>query len=225
MKKSELPTHYRIHDPRSAVGRIILATLLGVGAATLIGLRYSVAIAILGGWNIGGVVLGALSWIRISTFDARRTAARAAADDPGRTAVYVLIVLTSAASILAATVLVSHSRSMPTGETTLMLALCLSTVALSWLLTQTAFTLRYAHLYYREDADGVGGIEFSGGDKPCYGDFAYLAFTIGMCFQVSDTAIRTRQIRRTVLLHAVLSFFYNTAILAFVLNLVFGRAA
>lgn len=219
------PTKYRILDPRSAVGRVVLASALAIGAAWLISLHYSLAIAVLGGWNIGGVVLGALSWIRIATFDEQRTAARAAADDPGRTAVYVLIVLTSAASLLAATVLVRHSRSMPAGETTLMLGLCLSTVALSWLLTQTAFTLRYAHLYYREDAEGQGGIDFSGGDKPCYGDFAYLAFTVGMCFQVSDTAITSKQIRRTVLLHAVLSFFYNTAILAFVLNLVFGRAA
>ncbi len=95
---------------------------------------------------------------------------------------------------------------------------------LSWALTHTAFTLRYAHLSPREDAEGVGGIEFPGGGRPCYLDFAYLAFTIGMCFQVSDTTVCSRQIRSTVLLHAALSFFYNTAILAFVLNLVFGRA-
>ncbi len=97
-------------------------------------------------------------------------------------------------------------------------------MALSWALTHTAFTLRYAHLYYREDAEGVGGVEFPGGARPSYFDFAYFAFTIGMCFQVSDVAVSSPQIRRAVLLHATLSFLYNTAILAFVLNLAFGLA-
>jgi uncharacterized membrane protein len=97
-------------------------------------------------------------------------------------------------------------------------------VAICWALTHTAFALRYAHLYYREDAEGVGGVDFPGKGAPTYFDFAYLAFTIGMCFQVSDSAVTSPQIRRAVLLHALLSFVYNTAILAFVLNLVFGFA-
>ena len=106
----------------------------------------------------------------------------------------------------------------------LLAALCVGTVALSWTLTHTAFTLRYAHLYYREDAEGIGGVEFPGGSMPSYMDFAYFAFTVGMCFQVSDVQVTSHQIRRAVLLHATLSFVYNTAILAFVLNLVFNLA-
>ncbi len=100
--------------------------------------------------------------------------------------------------------------------------MCLTSVALAWGLTQTAFTLRYAHLYYREN-DGVGGVSFPGQDQPTYFDFAYFAFTIGMCFQTSDVCVTSPTIRRTVLLHAIISFVYNTAIIAFVLNLVFGR--
>ena len=106
----------------------------------------------------------------------------------------------------------------------MLVALCLLNVALSWALTQTSFALRYAHLYYREDKEGVGGVDFPGGAPPAYFDFAYFAFTVGMCFQVSDTTVSSPQIRRAVLLHATLSFVYNTAILAFVLNLVFGLA-
>ena len=68
----------------------------------------------------------------------------------------------------------------------------------------------------------IGGVEFPGGKPATYFDFAYLAFTLGMTFQVSDTAITSAAIRRTALLHAAISFAYNTAILAFVLNLVFG---
>src|SRR5205085_264873 len=99
---------------------------------------------------------------------------------------------------------------------------CLLTVALSWAITHTSYTLRYAHLYYREDTEGVGGVELPGGGQPSYFDFAYFAFTVGMCFQVSDVVVTSAQIRRAVLGHAVLSFAYNTVILAFTLNLVFG---
>jgi uncharacterized membrane protein len=207
-----------------AVGRISVAVLVAIGVGLAVGHRFSWPIATLAGWNAGGLLMVILSWLRIATYDEVRTAERAAGDDPGRTAVYALVLLTSAASLLSATAIVRHARALSPTETGLLIALCLSTVALSWTVTHTAFTLRYAHLYYRDDAEGVGGIEFAGGRPPCYGDFAYLAFTIGMCFQVSDTTITSRQIRATVLRQAVLSFAYNTAILAFVLNLVFGRA-
>jgi uncharacterized membrane protein len=103
--------------------------------------------------------------------------------------------------------------------------LCLATVALAWGMTQTAFAFRYARLYYRADSEGVGGLELPGKEAPDYFDFAYFAFTIGMCFQVSDVCVTSTQIRRTVLLHAVISFAYNSVILAFVLNLVFALAS
>jgi uncharacterized membrane protein len=218
-------TGLHLYDPRRAVGRILLSSMVAVLAAYALQLSFAWPVALLGGWNAGGLVLAALSWMRIATFDQRRTAERAAADDPGRTAVYSLVLLTSTVSLLAAVLLVRQRQVLPQSDVGPMLALCFSTVALAWTVTHTAFTLRYAHLYYREDEEGVGGIEFPGREQPCYGDFAYLAFTIGMCFQVSDTAITGRQIRGTVLRHAVLSFAYNTAILAFVLNLIFGRAS
>jgi uncharacterized membrane protein len=218
------PVQLRFYDPRRAIGRIVVALSVGLAVGLPLALRFAWPVAMLGGWNAGGFVLALLSWIRITSCDEQRTASRAAAEDPGRRAVYVFVVLTSAASLLAATVLMRHSGHLAAGEAGLLLALCLSTLILSWTLTHTAFTLRYAHLYYREDAEGVGGIDFPGGGRPSYIDFAYLAFTVGMCFQVSDTTVCSRQIRGTVLLHAALSFFYNTTILAFVLSLVFGRA-
>jgi uncharacterized membrane protein len=104
----------------------------------------------------------------------------------------------------------------------LFVVLCVVAVASAWALTHTAYTLRYAHLYYREDADGVGGLSFPGNTPPAYLDFAYFAFTIGMCFQTSDVTITSRPIRRAVLGHSVLSFVYNTTILATAVSLVIG---
>jgi uncharacterized membrane protein len=77
-------------------------------------------------------------------------------------------------------------------------------------------------LYYRDDGDGEGGLEFPGREAPAYFDFAYFAFTVGMCFQVSDVTVSSRNLRRAVLGHALLSFAYNTAIIAVAINLVIG---
>lgn len=173
---------------------------------------------------VGGLSLLALAWWTIVRCGPAVTRQRAAEEDPGRTTVNILVLLTSGSSLLTTTALIRRARMIAGGEGDALLALSLLNVVLCWALTHTAFTLRYAHLYYREDAEGVGGVDFPGRSAPSYLDFAYLAFTVGMCFQVSDTTVSSPRIRRAVLLHAVLSFVYNTAILAFVFNLVFGFA-
>ncbi len=210
--------------PRHALGRIAIGLACGAALGLLLSLRFSPAIAALGGWDGAGLAVLLLAWIHIASADAARTQEQAGADDPGRTTVYALVLLTSTFSLLAATVLVRSAKGIAAAQARELVALCLTTVAASWALTHTAFALRYAHLYYREDDEGIGGVEFPGGARPTYFDFAYLAFTVGMCFQVSDTSITSPQIRRAILLQALLSFVYNTAILAFVLNLVFGLA-
>jgi uncharacterized membrane protein len=212
-------------DPRRALLRLGIALCAGIAAALLLSLRHSRFVTVLGAWDAAGVVLAALSWSTIARSNAIRTKVRAASEDPGRTAVYAIVIATSLASLFASLVLSRRASIVAPGETHEIVALCLAAVALSWSLTHTAFTLRYAHLYYREDHEGVGGIELPGGAAPSYFDFAYFAFTIGMCFQVSDVTVTSSQIRRAVLLHAVLSFVYNTAIIAFILNLVFAMAS
>jgi uncharacterized membrane protein len=161
----------------------------------------------------------------MGTADADATKARAGEEDPGRTLVYVIVLLASGVSLLAATAVVRDAHTLGAGIAHAVTGLCLATVALAWGMTHTAFTFRYARLYYRADSEGIGGVELPGKEPPSYFDFAYFAFTIGMCFQVSDVCVTSRQIRRAVLLHALISFAYNSVILAFVLNLVFALAA
>jgi uncharacterized membrane protein len=210
--------------PSLALVRIAVATMGGVAVTLLLATRHSWAVSLISGWDAGGIVLIGLAWITIFVADAGETQKRAAADDPGRSVVYGVVLLTSATSLLAAVFLQRQASVVAPRSEALLAILCIGTVALSWTLTHTAFTLRYAHLYYREDDEGVGGAEFPGGGMPNYMDFAYFAFTVGMCFQVSDVQVTSHQIRRAVLLHATMSFVYNTAILAFVLNLVFNLA-
>jgi uncharacterized membrane protein len=93
------------------------------------------------------------------------------------------------------------------------------TVALSWCVVHTMYTLRYAHLYYR---DPVGGISFHTDQPPDYHDFAYLAFTVGMAFAVSDTDLTGRQIRRTCTRHALVSYLFGAVIVGLTINVMAG---
>ena len=95
-----------------------------------------------------------------------------------------------------------------------------ATVVLSWLAVQTVFTLRYAHLYYSEGE--VGGIDFHDEEAPDYGDFAYLAFTVGMTYQVSDTNVGSKRIRTIVRRHALLSYMFGVAVIATTINVAAG---
>ena len=227
-------------DLRRALTRTSISLVFGaLVAALLVSFRTPALLIALAGGDAAGLCLVALAWSNISFTNAAETRARAAVEDPGRSAVYVLVLFVSTASILAATVLVRGAKTAPPLESHALVTLCLLTVALAWTLTHTTFTLRYAHLYYREPLEGseralkiagrdehseFGGIEFPGKAHADYFDFAYFAFTIGMCFQVSDATVTSREIRRAVLLQATMAFVYNTVILAFVLNLAFGLA-
>jgi uncharacterized membrane protein len=204
--------------------RVALSLPAGVVAYLLAAPHLPSPVPALRGWDAAGLVLLALSWLMLGTADARTTHERAAAEDPGRTLVYITVILASGVSLLAATAVVRDAHTLGPRIEHAVAGLCLATVALAWGLTHTAFAFRYAHLHYRADSEGVGGVELPDKSAPDYFDFAYFAFTIGMCFQVSDISVTSRQIRRTVLVHAVISFVYNSVILAFVLNLVFGLA-
>jgi uncharacterized membrane protein len=212
-------------DMRHALVRVAIGLIFGAAAYAAVAHRVPATASALVSWDTFALVLMAVSWGGISRADAKETKARAGADDPGRTIVYGIVVLTSSVSLMGATLLVRNPHALAPELAGAAAALCLVTVALAWSLTHVSFAFRYAHLYYREDDEGVGGLEFPGGQAPAYFDFLYFAFTIGMCFQVSDVCVASAQIRRTALLQAVISFAYNSIILAFVLNLVFGLAA
>ena len=100
----------------------------------------------------------------------------------------------------------------------LITALAVFTVVVSWAVVHTVFAVRYADLYYRAG----GGVDFNEDAKPDYRDFAYLALTIGMTFQVSDTDLQSKAIRRTAIRHALLSYLFGAVVIAMVINVVAG---
>jgi uncharacterized membrane protein len=212
----------RVHGVRRGVTHLAFSVAAGVLTAWLVSGCGVVGLAQVAGWDVGALLFASLGWVRIMLLDCDGTRRRAAAEDPGRTLVWLVVLAASAFSLFAALVVLRHVRqSAPQGRE-LVVGLCLLAVAMAWTLTHTSYALRYAHLYYRDDDEGTGGLDFPGKADPSYFDFAYFAFTVGMCFQVSDVTISSPQIRRAVLGHAVLSFMYSTTIVALALNLVFA---
>jgi uncharacterized membrane protein len=172
-------------------------------------------------WNTGAVTLLLVTWYLIGRATPEDTRNWAAIDDPGQLFALVIDLLGSAISFVAAILLLGgqHMASTPAA-----LWLVIVAVASSWMLMHTGFTVRYAHLYYRDDGE-VGGLDFPGTNDPDYRDFAYYAFVVGMTFQTADVSITDRSIRRLTLVHGILSFVFNTLILALAVNLIFGKLA
>jgi uncharacterized membrane protein len=201
----------------TVAARIVVATVLGIAVALVVGntvgWRYALA-----GWVVGaGVYVG---WTRVilSGMDAEQTCRYATREDPTRWIADVVIVSASIASLGGVGyVVVAGSGS---GSESLQSAILgILSVGASWFAVHTLYTVHYARLYY---SDQPGGINFHDPEPPCFQDFAYIAFTVGMTYQVSDTEIGLRSIRATVLRHAMLSYLLGAVVLAVTINLIAG---
>lgn len=175
------------------------------------------------GWDAFALVLLTILAHLVLALSPEETHQRASGEDPGRTLVWFLVLVASTVSLFAAVGVMRHAKELAPASAALLGVACVAAVGLAWLLTHVSYALRYAHLYYRDDDEGVGGLAFPGGEDPCLSDFVYFALVLGMCFQTSDVSVTSRQIRRAVLFHSLLSFAYNTAILALTMNLVFAQ--
>ena len=147
---------------------------------------------------------------------------RAEFEDPGRHVLLLIIVISAIAGLASAVVILGKGAHVPALDRNMALAFGISAVVLGWFLIHTTFIFRYAHLYYYdsdEDGSAQRGLTFPGTSEPDDYDFAYFAFVIGMTFQVSDVQITDPGVRSLALFHALLSFGYNTAILALGVNL------
>jgi uncharacterized membrane protein len=175
-------------------------------------------LALLAGWSAASLTLVGSVWLVVHGFDGAATRSHATREDSARAVTGLILVSAAVVSLLAvAFALVKANSSQGAGKGVLT-GLALITVAASWAVVHTTFTLRYAHEYYSDPK--ADGIDFKGGDdyEPDYRDFAYVAFTIGMTFQVSDTDLRSRTIRHTALTHALLAYLFGAVILAVTIN-------
>ena len=199
--------------------RLLGMFALGVVAGVTAGTSAGWTLAPIVGWATACVTYVSWVWLTIGQMDSRRTASHATREDPSRGTADILILLSSLGSLGALVFLLVDTATSTGSERGLLAAMAVLSVALSWTLVHTLFTLRYASLYY---SGTVGGVDFNQAETPRYGDFAYLAFTIGMTFQVSDTSLQAHELRMTALRHSLLSYLFGSFILATLINLVAG---
>lgn len=208
---------------RVALRRLILSGCVAVAALAGIlvaGESWSVAVAT--AWVAAALVFLGSVWVVIFPMDARATERAARAEDTSRAAADTVLIGAALASLVSVGfVLVDAAGSSDLAKGALT-ALAIASVTAAWAAVHTVFMLRYARLYY---ADPVGGIDFHDDDRPDYRDLAYVALTIGMTFQVSDTDLVTKSIRRTAVKHAMLSYLFGAVIVAIMINIVGSLAS
>lgn len=196
----------------------VFTITLGVAFAVLAPL-VAWQLAVVGSWAVADAVLLVVIWPGLLASDGEQTNASAAVKDETRLLGAVILIGSAVASLGGVGFALHKAARLAGFERVVLTVAAVLTVALSWLLVNTVYTLRYAHLYY---VPPVGGIDFPGTEQPDYRDFAYLAFTIGMTYQVSDTGLRAPPFRRVLLSHALLSYLFGTVIVATSINVVAG---
>ncbi|HEY7054283.1 MAG TPA: DUF1345 domain-containing protein [Mycobacterium sp.] len=196
--------------------RIVVAVPCGFAVAVAVGVTSGWAFAPAAGWIVAAVTYLIWTWIAIGRMNADDTKSHATREDPTRPVADALVLSASVASLVGVGYLLAAGRAHG-AETEIAAAVGFASVAAAWFAVHTVFSLRYARLYYAEHSDGV---DFNQQEPPAYIDFAYLGFTIGMTYQVSDTPLKTSSMRGTALRQAILSYLLGAVVLAITINLI-----
>ncbi len=211
---SRIATHLRARP------RLLIAVLAGLASTALLPATLTLVTRSLLGWNITVwlylILVGAMM-LRADHAHLRRVAV---AQAEGAATVLAIVILAALVSMAGIVVELSAAKLPGAAHAWPHVALALATVVGGWMLLPTVFTMTYASLYFRT-AHGHG-LDFPGADtafKPDYGDFLYFSFTIAVASQTADVSISTQAMRRLALLQSILSFAFNTAILAFTINI------
>lgn len=217
-----MTTLVRSADPSS--GRLVSArrTLLSLGAGlvagALVGLAVTPWLLPLVSWTVTVTVL--LTWVwRRSWPEDHEGTKRLAEQESATRSTDVWLIAAAVASLAVVAVALVQSSGQRSAASVAAVLLSVVSVVLSWALVNTVYAFKYARLYYFGEPD-AGGIDFKQEAPPAYSDFAYLAFTVGMSFAVSETEPAASHVRRVALGHALLSYGFGTGVMAVAINLV-----
>lgn len=224
-------TRARWYDPQTlargfiARPKLYIAIATALAAALLLPAGLPASARAAAAWNVGGAVYVALAMMLFRSCDVARIRERAAREDESAIVFLLLILAAIAASFTATVDLIGQAKAVKGQMAAVYLALAAGTIVVAWTVTQIVFTLHYAHAYYQPAADEAalrGGLRFPEDENPDYWDFFYFTTSIGATSQTSDVAITEKSIRRLVAFQAVISFAFNTTILALAINLAAG---
>jgi uncharacterized membrane protein len=210
----------RSRSRKHVVIRLAVALLIGLIVMVLVvlttaGWRY----APIFGWIAAACVYLGWTWIVVLPMDADQTLEHVGPEDPPRGWVTDVIILSASVASLAGVAHLLAAGSKTGVEKEIAAGVGVVSIAVAWCVVHTVFSVRYADVYYSNSARGIN---FNGTESPRFVDFFYVAFTIGMTYQVSDTNLETGQFRRIALCQALLSYLFGAVILAVTINLVVG---
>nr|WP_322626208.1 DUF1345 domain-containing protein [uncultured Flavobacterium sp.] len=178
-------------------------------------------------WDVFALAMGGLMWLLFFTTTADEQKEIVKRQDDDIAVIFAIVLVSVCVSFMGALLLTFNNDSW-TFDKGLRTVATIAAISSSWVLLHTIFTVRYAHLYHDgsivKTGDKTGGIDFPNPEAPDYIDFAYFSFVIGMTFQVSDVTISSKTIRRYALLHSLISFVFNTIIVALTVNILAGAA-
>ena len=201
------------HDSR---WRLLVSVGCGAGIAGLVAVILDPAYSLLLGWSATALAYCLITWVSVGRMTASETAAHATREAPGGWSVHLLLICAALASLAGIAILIlkpPDSRLAAAGVSLLV-------IVASWTTVQTLHALRYAREYYRSN----GGVDFHNPEPPSYVDFAYMAFTVGMSFAISDTDLTSTAMRRIALWHAMLAYLFGTVFVAALVNILASLA-
>jgi uncharacterized membrane protein len=221
-KSSTLSSFQKIHS--------FAKLLICIGIAAIVYLivqpkQIDVLTHIMIGWDTFSLCMIVLEWITFSITKSPQIREQAKVQESSRSLIFFVVLIATLASFLAVLLLLITKEEFKSHQSFHLIA-AVAGMVLSWFLIHTIFTLRYAHIYYGDDKDNskihAGGLKFPDDEKPDYLDFAYFSFVLGMTFQVSDVDISSKRFRRLAMWHGLLSFGYNTVMIALTINVIAG---
>ncbi|MBN3870992.1 MAG: DUF1345 domain-containing protein [Nostoc sp. JL33] len=205
--------------------RLIIAVGLALLVSVILPRWLHLPTRILCAWNFGADFFLAVTWWKMIKATPEKIRRYAEGEYEGHLAIFMLVIAAACASVLAIVFLLTDKKGLSKILLNLHVILSIMTIVGSWLLVHTMFAVQYAHSYYkyiiRNNSEEItGGLDFPDNDHPDYWEFLYYSFVVGMTSQVSDVETRSAEMRRLTLLHSILSFFFNTTILAMTINIV-----
>jgi|SRR6185437_2542377 len=210
----------------NSVQKLFISILIAIAVYFLVEIKNIHGLTrIMIGWDAFSVCMIVMAWITFFITNAKQIRIESKVQDSSRMAIFIIILISTFASFLTVLLLIVSKKQESSGFSW-RTAVGLAGMLFSWLLIHTSFTLRYAHIYYGDHEvkpnTHAGGLDFPGDDFPDYLDFAYFSFVLGMTFQVSDVQITSKRFRRLALLHGLISFIFDTTMIALTINIIAG---
>ncbi|HQV58145.1 MAG TPA: DUF1345 domain-containing protein [Ilumatobacteraceae bacterium] len=203
----------------SSTPRLLICAAAGVVAAVICALVAPWQFAVLGGWVLAGALFVSMVWFSVRPMPPSEVQHVATREDSGRMISGTVTVIASVVSLAGVVLGIIKAEQSAQPWKALLIIFAVAAVVVSWLSVHTVYALRYAHLYYMGPD---GGIDFPGGEPPDYQDFGYLSFCLGMTFQISDTNVTSKTIRRLVTQHTLISYVFATFIVGLTINVMAG---